>query len=58
MIRDIVAESSFYGMQTFDQALIELFRNGTVAIEDALSATTSPHDFQVALRQEGLQPVS
>jgi twitching motility protein PilT len=58
MIPDIVAESSFYGMQTFDQALIELFRAGLVTFEDALTGSTNPHDFQVALRQEGLQPVS
>jgi twitching motility protein PilT len=58
MIPDIVAESAFYGMQTFDQALIALYRSGLVTIDDALTASSNPHDFQVALRQEGLQPVS
>ena len=58
MLPDIVAESGFYGMQTFDQALMSLYRSGTVTLEDALAASTNPHDFQVALRQEGLQPVS
>ena len=58
MIRDIVAESGFYGMQTFDQALLQLYRQRVVTLEDALSASTSPHDFQLALKQEGLQPVS
>jgi twitching motility protein PilT len=57
-ITNIVAESSFYGMQTFDQALLHLYRAGMVTLEDALSAASSPHDFQIALRQEGLQPVS
>ncbi|MGH2750553.1 MAG: type IV pilus twitching motility protein PilT [Actinomycetota bacterium] len=58
MIRDIVAESGFYGMQTFDQALLDLYRRKVVTLDDALSASSSPHDFQLALRQEGLQPVS
>jgi twitching motility protein PilT len=58
MIHDIVAESSFYGMQTFDQALLALYRAGLVALDDAMSAATNSHDFQIALRQEGLQPVS
>lgn len=58
MIHDIVAESSFYGMQTFDQALLQLYRSGLVALESAMEAATNPHDFQIALRQEGLQPVS
>lgn len=58
LIHDIVAESAFYGMQTFDQSLLALFRDGVVSLEDAIAAATSPHDFQIALRQEGLQPVS
>jgi twitching motility protein PilT len=57
MIADIVAESSFYGMQTFDQALLNLYRAGMVTLEDALAGATNPHDFQIALQQQGLQPV-
>jgi Tfp pilus assembly ATPase PilU len=45
-------------MQTFDQALLHLFRGGLVSIEDARSAASNQHDFELALRQEGLQPVS
>jgi twitching motility protein PilT len=55
---DLVAESGFYGMQTFDQALLSLYRSGLVTLENALAAATSAHDFQIALKQEGLQPVS
>ena len=58
MIHDIVAESSFYGMQTFDQALLNLYRSGLVTLEDAMRGATNSHDFQVALRAQGLQPVS
>jgi twitching motility protein PilT len=58
MINDIVADSSFYGMQTFDQSLLSLFRSGLVTLEDAMTVATSRHDFQMALTAEGLQPVS
>ena len=53
-IHDIVKESGFYGMQTFDQALIELFQEGLVTLDDAKSAANSPHDFQLALQQAGI----
>ncbi|MDQ3620166.1 MAG: PilT/PilU family type 4a pilus ATPase [Actinomycetota bacterium] len=58
MIHDIVAESDFYGMQTFDQAMLYLYRAGLITLDEAMTAATSPHDFQIALRQEGLQPIS
>ena len=58
MIHDIVAESAFYGMQTFDQALLSLYRSGLVELDECLAAATNQHDFQIALKQEGLQPVS
>ena len=57
MMHEILAESGFYGMQTFDQALLGLYRDGLVTLDDAKSAATSAHDFQVALRAEGLQEI-
>jgi twitching motility protein PilT len=50
----IMAESGFYGMQTFDQHLIALYRDGVIELEDALSVATNPHDLQIALRNQGL----
>ena len=58
MIHDVVAESGFYGMQTFDQAMLNLYRSGIITLDEAMAAATNPHDFQIALRQEGLQPIS
>jgi twitching motility protein PilT len=49
-----MAESGFYGMQTFDQHLIALYRDGVIELEDALGVASSPHDLQVALRNQGL----
>jgi twitching motility protein PilT len=57
LLEDLIKESGFYGMQTFDQALLDLYRSGFVSLDDAIRASTNPHDFQIALRQEGLTPV-
>jgi twitching motility protein PilT len=54
LVEDVIAEGEYYGMQTFDQHLMQLFKDGTVEVEEAMSAATSPHDFTVALRQAGL----
>jgi twitching motility protein PilT len=48
-IVEIIADGAFDGMQTFDQALIELVRGGLVAEEDARAVATNPHDFSLAL---------
>ena len=57
MIHDIVEESDFYGMQTFDQALVQLYRAGVITLEDAMSGATRAHDFKLRLQAEGLEPV-
>jgi twitching motility protein PilT len=49
-----MAESGFYGMQTFDRHLIALYRDGVIELEDALSVASNPHDLQIALRNQGL----
>jgi twitching motility protein PilT len=48
-IHDVIAEGEFYGMQTFDQALVKLVTSGRVTEEDARRASTNPHDFALAL---------
>jgi twitching motility protein PilT len=53
-IHDIVADSGYYGMQTFDQALIALFRDKLITLDDARSAANVPQDFELKLKQEGL----
>jgi twitching motility protein PilT len=49
-IVEVIAEGEFYGMQTFDQALVKLVRDGLVTEQDARDAATNPHDFALALR--------
>jgi twitching motility protein PilT len=46
---EVIAESSFDGMQTFDQDLVRLVRQGLVVEEDARAVATNPHDFTLAL---------
>ena len=53
-IADIIAEGGYYGMQTFDQHLTALIRDGVVTLDDAMSAASNPHDLTVELRRLGL----
>lgn len=52
-LREVVAEGAYYGMQTFDQALLAHVQAGRVAMDDALLAATSPHDFKLLVASEG-----
>jgi twitching motility protein PilT len=45
-----------YGMQTFDQSLMGLYRSGLVSYEEALRQATNPDDF--ALRVSGISGTS
>jgi twitching motility protein PilT len=48
---DYIKESrEQYGMQTFDQHLMELVADGTVTYETALAAASNPADFELQLR--------
>jgi twitching motility protein PilT len=53
-IPDVIAEGEFYGMQTFDQALVKLVAEGLVTPDDASAAASHPHDFQLTLKQAEL----
>jgi twitching motility protein PilT len=51
---ELISEGGYYGMQTFDQHLVALIRDGVVTLEAAVAASTSPHDLSVELRRLGL----
>jgi twitching motility protein PilT len=53
-LTELINEGSFYGMQTFDQHLTQLIRDGVVTLEDAMTAASNPHDLTVELRRLGL----
>jgi twitching motility protein PilT len=56
-IHEIIAEGDYYGMQTFDQSLLGLVRQGLITIDDALHASSQPHDFLLMLEQAGLRSI-
>jgi twitching motility protein PilT len=50
-LHDYIKESrEQYGMQTFDQHLMELVADGTVTYETALAAASNPADFELQMR--------
>ena len=49
-IMQACAKGQFYGMQTFNQSLVKLFKDGLVSEADILEAATSPDDVKLALR--------
>ena len=53
-IHEIVADGEYYGMQTFDQALVRLYADGAVDLRDAMMTASSPHDLKVMLQRKGL----
>ena len=58
-IGDAIAEGDFFGMQTFQQALITKVLEGAIESDAAADASSNRHDFLVALeRQLKLQAVA
>jgi twitching motility protein PilT len=52
-ISDVIAEGAFYGMQSFDQALLGYVMNNLITEEVALEFASSPHDFKLMLGARG-----
>jgi twitching motility protein PilT len=50
----LMAEGEYHGMQTFDQSLFELCKDGLVSMRDAAAAAIHPHEFEVAVQNAGL----
>src|SRR6185436_18698502 len=56
-IRDAIARGyTTYGMQTFDQSLMALWRENLITFEEALAQSTNPDDF--ALKARGISSTS
>lgn len=49
-----IAEGEFFGMRSYDQAILTLYAKGEVSFEDALSHATSTTDFKVAAQARGV----
>ncbi len=50
-LESLIAAGEYNGMQTMDQHLTELHRNGVVSMRDVLSAATHPRELRVTLQQ-------
>jgi len=56
-IREAIAQGfTTYGMQTFDQSVMALYKGGLITLEEALRQASNPEDF--ALRVRGVAPSS
>ena len=50
-LSEVIREGAYYGMQTFDQALLAHVQAGRVKAEDALRAANRPQDLRLMLAQ-------
>ena len=52
-MKELMTRSTELGMQTFDQALFDLFENGQIKYEDALRNADSVNDLRLRIKLEG-----
>jgi twitching motility protein PilT len=52
-LTEVIAEGEYYGMQTFDQALLKHVLAGDLTEEVGLETASSPHDFKLMLDAAG-----
>ena len=56
-IQQAISEGEYYGMQTFDQALLKLIEEDRVEYEEALRASSRPQDFKLMVQSLGMPRV-
>jgi len=49
-VQEAIRQGQYYGMQSFHQALLKLYKEGTVKLEDALDAASNPEELMMAIR--------
>ena len=52
-MKELIAKSNELGMQTFDQALFDLYEGGDITYEDALRNADSVNDIRLRIKLEG-----
>jgi twitching motility protein PilT len=57
-LHEVISEGAYYGMQTFDQALLGHLQAERISMEDALRAATHPHDFKLLVGSDGQRSTS
>jgi twitching motility protein PilT len=53
-IQQAIAEGEYYGMQTFDQALLKLVAEDRIDYKEAVRASSRPQDFRLMVQSLGL----
>jgi twitching motility protein PilT len=54
VMREVIADGEFYGMQTFNQSLVSMYADGLIDFQVAMKASNQPHDFILMAKQMGL----
>lgn len=54
-LEDVMTEGAYYGMKTFDQTLLQMFRDSAISFEEALNNASHPTDFRMAAQKTGLR---
>ena len=49
-IPELVESGSQYGMQTFDQAIMKLYKQGNISLEEAMKNASNPDDFDMRVK--------
>jgi twitching motility protein PilU len=58
MIKDIMAKSNRLGMQTFDQALFQLYEDGNISYEEAMRNADSKNELRLRIKLQSKREAS
>ena len=50
LLKEVMAKSNEHGMQTFDQALFKLYRDGEITYDSAIASADSPNDLRLMIK--------
>lgn len=53
-LETVMAEGEYYGMQTFDQSLFQLCKDGVIGIREAVTTSAHPHELRASLQGLGM----
>lgn len=56
VLKEIMTKSREQGMQTFDQALYDLYKEGSISYEAALASADSANDLRLLIKLSGASP--
>ena len=54
-MKELISKSNEYGMQTFDQALFDLYERKLISYEDSLRNADSVNDLRLRIKLEGAE---